>query len=340
MNKWIITEGMLDDTMYRFLCKKDDKVNLISGGVRSGKTLFLLHKCKQILSKDSNAGITWIVSNNVYKAFLCTNLNKIGIKGKVVTIFEFLKNNSKSDYIFVDEASFLTENQLKIVIKSAIKGLFISITQGKIQPPFFSLKNQKSIDTESVANNLSVIPQPLYFSYLNNGTKGLISAIYREESDVTISMVDNNPKCQYEEIQPKYTIEEFIRKLIENRSDNNVGILYFTNEDIYNANNKFNELGLKVEARYNYNRKLKNDIDFSSNKPKLLTIHSSVGIIFDSIFIVLNENVINNFSDYQGLLAYALTRGGHYITIISNCTLPDVIKDNAFSVTGNAIMEI
>lgn len=322
---------------------KNDKVVLLSGRVKSGKTICLIHKLKQILALNSQVAILWICSNTMYKCFLYSVFSKLGLRCELETITEFFKNVKRSfGYVIVDEASFLTEEQLLKIANLTSKSLVLSITEGDVLPTFFFKDGEKGIDAEFISTHFSITPQCLFFMHINNGTKRLISKLYEDRTIVSECIVDNNLlNCRYKEIGNDESVEDFIMRSIVHRNEDNVGVLCFTNNEVSESYRKFRELKYKVECKYGCDFDWKNNINFDTTLPKLLTIHSSIGISFDTVYIVLNEKVTCNIEGYRDLFAYALTRGLHDVVIMSNYSLPPIIKDNATPICdGNVILEI
>lgn len=343
-NSFIINESMLDDLPpVRLPQLKNDKVVLLSGRVKSGKTICLIHKLKQILALNPQVAILWICSNTMYKCFLYSVFSKLGIRCELETITEFFKNVKRSfGYVIVDEASFLTEEQLLKIANLTTKSLVLSITEGDVLPAFFFKDGEKGIDAEFISTHFRITPQCLFLMHINNGTKRLISKLYEDRTSVSECIVDNHlHNCIYKEFANGESAEGFMMKCIVRRNEDNVGILYFTNEEVSESYRKFRKLGYKAECKYSCALDWKNNISFDTNLPKLLTIHSSVGISFDTVYIILNERVASNIENYRDLIAYALTRGLRDVIIVSNYSLPSIIKENTTPICdGNVILEI
>lgn len=336
-NNFFINSSAPDDPIVEFLNLKDEKVVIVSGRVKSGKTICLLLKLKQILQKNPQAIILWVTSNTIYKSFLCSIFHQLGIRCKIETINEFIKCDKRSfDYVIVDEASFLTEEQLLEIASATTKSLILSITEGGILPAFFFKREERGIDVNTFSRLFGVTPHALYFMHhdnRDNGTKRLISKLYEDRAMVSDCIVDNClHNCRYKEITPDESAEEFMMKCIVHHNEDNVGIIFFTNDEVSESYRKFRELKYKVECKYNCVFGWENNINFDSTKPKLLTIHSCAGVSFDTVFLVLNERVVRNIDDYRDLLAYALTRSHRDVVIVSNSSLPSIITDNATSI--------
>lgn len=367
-DNFIINESMLDDyPPVRLPQLKNDKVVLLSGRVRSGKTICLVYKLKQLLVMNcstesvnirvnshtifetgnyamrNNEQFLWITPNSIYKSFLNSIFRIFGVNCKIETINEFLKKDGRSfDYVFIDEASFLLEEQLLKIASTTTKSLILSLSEGDVLPVFFFKDNERAIDAKTISTHFGITPQCQLFMHLNNGTKRLISKLYEDRSIVSECIVDSHlHNCMYKEFANGESAEGFMVKCIVRRNEDNVGILYFTNDEVSESYRKFRELGYKAECKYSCALDSKNNINFDTNLPKLLTIHSSVGISFDTVYIVLNERVACNIEGYRDLIAYALTRGLHNVVIVSNYSLPPIIKNNATPICdGNVIFEI
>ncbi|MCQ2255348.1 MAG: hypothetical protein MJZ29_07610 [Bacteroidaceae bacterium] len=338
----IVHESMLDVNQVRFICRKSEKYVLLAGCVKSGKTICMLHKCKQLLANNTQAEILWLTQNSLYKSFLCSAFNELGIKCILQTINEFFKANTRSyDYVFVDEASFLTDEQLKQIANISCQSLFLSITEGDIRPPFFFQENAKGVDSNVICRLLKIKKQSLLFSFLNNGTKKLLSELCDNESEILESIVNHSPSlCQYKELLKLESIVEFIKNRIINREERNVAILCYSNDDVANICHEFSQSTFKVESKYSKSVAWKNDIDFTSCCPKVMTIHSCVGISFDNVYVILNKRLLDNFEEHRDLIAYAVTRGLHDVVIISDLPLPNVITDNATQISDEAEINI
>lgn len=342
MNNWIIQESCLDECIHLIYPKMDDKVNMIVGPVCSGKTILLLYKCRQLLSANSYANVIWIVNNALYKEFLLLAFAGFGLRIKIETLFDFFKHDKRTvDYVFVDEASFLTESNLQSIVKSVRQSLYIAITEGNVKTPFFFKEDKKGLNAERMSSILNVTPYELQQSYVNNDVGKLLSSLYELDSSLSENKYGYfKPRCRYKELSTEDSVIDFIKEYIIKCSEENLGILFLSNDEVEQAYQEFRNLKFEVESKYNSVGKWKNNINFASSIPKLLTIHSCAGISFETIFIVLNKKMISRFSEYKDLFAYALTRGRSNVVIVSNASLPDVIKENAISLSEKLSISI
>ena len=321
---------------------KDNRINLLTGPVKSGKTLCLLYKCKSLLMCNPKANIIWITHNKLYKDYLNSLFHKIGIHCRIELASKFLEcQKFNCDYIFIDEASFLTESQFAQIINCSNKSIFISINDGSIKAPFIFKDGQSGLTPNSVRELYNVIPQSLYFTPLCNGTEKIISHLCDLYS-VAVKSIGNNVlnQCYYIELTEQESIVKFINKRITNLEEKDVGILCNSNEDVANLYHEFNNHQFKVECKYNYTKEWRNNINFESTHPKIMTIHSSIGISFGSIYLILNKRLLTDFSKYRDLICYALTRGLNDVVIIGCHTLPIIITDNALQISDGTIISL
>ena len=116
---------------------------------------------------------------------------------------------------------------------------------------------------------------------------------------------------------------EIIRRL----SLENVGILCFTRKLVKSASSYFNNYDLPIEVYLpkNGDEKVVDSIDFNSFKPKLMTIASSRGIHFDSVFVLGFDSTII-FTREDEILETVISRSRMDLFIFYEKQLPRVFE--------------
>jgi superfamily I DNA/RNA helicase len=113
-------------------------------------------------------------------------------------------------------------------------------------------------------------------------------------------------------------------ELISSKRMKNVGILVPSNERVLSLMNSFSERKFLCEFKYNagYNDKRNRDtLDFTSNKPKLMTYHSAKGLQFETVILPFYEGAKDKES--QKALYVAMTRTYRFLYVLYSGTTPN-----------------
>lgn len=296
-----INESELDDYQVLVLQKRVDKPAIVKGCAGSGKSILALHRVKQI-QEEKIGTFYFILFTKALKKYMQDGIESIGLHhDRVIHYEKWLQMNTPSaDYIIVDEAQDFSQEEIQLFQSKANQAL---IMFGDTVQQIYSFKHEKSLSMEDIASLTSIPSSELSFNHrLPKKIARFAEYFTKEETDLAL-------RCRNEGIElPKVlefnSLEEQFDKIIEiiqNRKLDDIGILFPTNDDVRNAQNYFNNRGIKVEAKYHKTMNL----DFNNSLPKITTYHSSKGLQFEAVFIPkCNETFIDNLN----VLYVAVTR--------------------------------
>lgn len=115
-----------------------------------------------------------------------------------------------------------------------------------------------------------------------------------------------------------------IAHIIKRDNLTNVGILLPRNKDVKTVSNLLNNNGINHEAKF-YGSTWVDDLDFTSDNPKVMTYHSAKGLQFEAVFLPdispLSDDEDKNISEQKALYV-AMTRTYRYLYVMYTGALP------------------
>ena len=314
-----IRESELDDFQVRVIERRIDNSFIVKGCAGSGKSILALWKVKQI--QERNLGTyQLIVFTKTLRRYMIDGIRSIGLNADNVTYYQKWKETKRRvDYIIVDEAQDFSEQQINEFKQYAKKAL---ILYGDSAQQMYKFRKPQPISIEDIQYVTRFPGVELFFNHrlpkiiaefaqhLNSSGDDLASRCQNEGSKKPKVVYFPSLKKQFEKI-----IE-----LIQNGNMDDVGILFRTNAEVEYAANYFETHGMEVERKVNFEM----DINFDSEKPKLLTYHSSKGTQFQNVFI---PNCCTKEEDDKSVLYVALTRTYEGLFIFYTNELSPFIKD-------------
>jgi len=306
---FFIKESQLDDFQLELLNRTLDRSLVVSGCAGSGKSVIALHKAKRIQNEYGN-DYTIIVYTKALSRYMNSGRNAIGLNNDFTYHWDW-KNRKycpKADYIIVDEIQDFTREEINEFKLAARKHFFFF--GDTAQSIFGKFKNTPSIRDIAYEANLSEMP--LYFNYRLPKTVARITESY---IGVGTRYSEGTYKSEENEIPriinyPSFEMQlEAIARIIKNRHLTDVGILFPRGDLVKKASEYFKQKSLNVEVQYNDNkdfRNSKNDLNFESTNPKIMTFHSAKGLQFETVFIP--DCTMNGDEDERKALYVAMTR--------------------------------
>lgn len=185
MSTRIPTEESLDTQQKDFLKKLKDNNFVgrniwIKGFPGSGKSVLLVYAIKYLLNNEAtqNAKIILVVFTHSLIELCKAELAELNIANvKIVTMYEFLKTETKYDYIFCDEVQDLTP---RILIRMREQANYMLIVAGDINQSIYSKDPQYK---EDVATHIQITQlldsEDWGLLYIYRLTRSVITAIQR-----------------------------------------------------------------------------------------------------------------------------------------------------------------
>lgn len=353
---WMVSESQLDDDQLRVLFATNDKSCVVSGCAGSGKSVLALIKAQRIQKeKGNNYRII------VYTKALCNYMNagreSLGLNnefsyheewkwkkylkhyqnGASYMVYERDDDGNKipympsSDYIIVDEIQDFTHDEIEEFIHAAKKNFFFfgdtaqSIYQG--------LKD--TIPVAAISRLLPFGQEPKSFPLYRNYRLPIPVAKIAQVVGVDLEPYDENVYKSPEKAIPRLleypSLEDqlkAIKGIIETQSLTDVAILLPHNPEAKQVSAILNQIGLNHEAKYEDKDDWKNrkeNLNFSTTNPKVMTYHSAKGLQFEAVFmpniVPLDDDPARRISEQKAIYV-AMTRTYRYLYIMYSGYLP------------------
>ena len=335
---WMIKDSELDDDQLLFMDAMLDKSCIVSGCAGSGKSVLALHKALQI---QTQKGVDYRVI--VFTKALCHYMNagrvQLGLKkpfsyyeewrwkkelkhyanGVVYPVYSRDTQGNKiphmpsADYVIVDEIQDFTKDEVLEFIAAAKKNFFFF--GDTAQSVYEGIKN-----TLSVSDIPEVLPPELKvatFNLYRNHRLPLPVARVVQHVGVDLGpFVEHSYKSPEKEMPyflsyPTRTAQlEAIHQRILEKNLTDAAILLPDNKLVEEVYDFLREKG-NYEVRYTDKKNFRNsedNLDFSSENPKIMTYHSAKGLQFGDVFIPYVETFDGSREDKRKELYVAMTR--------------------------------
>lgn len=311
--RWMVSEAELDDEQYKIRILKADNY-LIEGCAGSGKTVLALQKAKEI--QDSNSGSYLVVIfTKTLRKFIEDGIKKLGLDPTRVCHFHDLnrRNISSVDYVIADEVQDFDDDQIKYLVSLSKKNF---IFFGDDAQQIYSknnrnnnLNNIKTIASIPYSNHKRLeknyrLPRSIaeFAQQIATNPDGLVSRCVKTAGDKPVIIKHRSLNHEL----------DYVESLIKNEGWSDVGILVSNNKEVIRIKEYYDNKNFPIEYKYDvkideYNKKTYNTLNFYSDKPKVMTYHSSKGLQFEHVFLPKCEVASNNLN-YQDALYVATTR--------------------------------
>lgn len=354
---WMISESQLDDDQLRVLIATNDKSCVVSGCAGSGKSVLALIKAQRI-QKEKGNNYKIIVYTKALCNFMNAGREYLGLinefsyhkewkwrrslrtypSGASYMVYDKDEDGNKipympsADYIIVDEIQDFTEEEIKEFINAAkINFFFFGDTAQSI---YQGLKD--TIPVSAISRLLPFGKEPKSFPLYRNHRLPIPVAKVAQFVGVDLEPYDENVYKSSETEMPRIiaypSLEDQLRaikRIIETQNFTDAAILLPHNAEAKQVSIFLNQLGLNHEAKYedwDDWKSRKENLDFSTTNPKLMTYHSAKGLQFEAVFmpnIVPLDNDPGKRISEQKAEYVAMTRTYRYLYIMYTGFLPN-----------------
>lgn len=287
---WMIIESELDEDQIKVLNAVNDKSCIVSGCAGSGKSILALIKAQRIQrEKGNNYQII------VFTKALCKYMNAGREELKLNNQFDYhwwwknRKGCPSSDYVIVDEIQDFSKDEIQDFIDATNKHFFFF--GDTAQSIYEGLKDTMKVEDINYAMGTRAKMFELYRNYRLPKTVAKVV----QYVGVDLDGFDIDTYRSKETAIPRFVrYNDFesqvdaIAKMINVGNVDDVGILVPHNEDVKKVHDLLKQKNKNHELKYDDKidfRNSINNLDFTTNNPKIMTYHSAKGLQFGTVFL-------------------------------------------------------
>lgn len=287
---WMIIESELDEDQIKVLNAVNDKSCIVSGCAGSGKSILALIKAQRIQrEKGNNYQII------VFTKALCKYMNAGREELKLNNQFDYhwwwknRKGCPSSDYIIVDEIQDFSKDEIQDFIDATNKHFFFF--GDTAQSIYEGLKDTMKVEDINYAMGTRAKMFELYRNYRFPKTVAKVV----QYVGVDLDGFDIDTYRSKETAIPRFVrYNDFesqvdaIAKMINVGNVDDVGILVPHNEDVKKVHDLLKQKNKNHELKYDDKidfRNSINNLDFTTDNPKIMTYHSAKGLQFGTVFL-------------------------------------------------------
>lgn len=334
-----VKDSELDDYQVKVINKKTDNSYIVKGCAGSGKSILALWKAKQI-QEGGKGSYLYVVYTKALRQYMSDGIKQIGLhESNVVNFdacFQWGKNDygelqrgvwkkGSYDYVIVDEAQDFSRDDIELLKSKARKALLVY--GDTAQQLYKFLKDKQTVSMEDIQYFTKFPVEQLVFNHRLPKIIARVAQYLNSESDELEERCteEGTEKPKILEYNTKQEQFAAIANLIKNKGMEDVGILFRNNKEVDEAYDYFINKGIEVEAK---SYRHKDELDFTSDNPKLMTYHSSKGLQFENVFI---PECTAEGADDRNPLYVAITRTYRSLYIMHSgnlsCFFDDVPTD-------------
>lgn len=291
-----IKDSELDDYQVKVINKKTDNSYIVKGCAGSGKSILALWKAKQI-QEGGKGSYLYVVYTKALRQYMSDGIKQIGLRESNVVnfdaCFQWGRNDygelqrgvwkmGSYDYVIVDEAQDFSRDDIELLKSKARKALLVY--GDTAQQLYKFLKDKQTVSMEDIQYFTKFPVEQLVFNHRLPKKIARVAQYLNSESDELEERCteEGTEKPKILEYNTKQEQFAAIANLIKNKGMEDVGILFRNNKEVDEAYDYFTNKGIEVEAK---SYRHKDELDFTSDNPKLMTYHSSKGLQFENVFI-------------------------------------------------------
>ena len=290
-----------------------DSSIIVAGGPCTGKTILAIMKARHIVDEGKRclfiAG-TSLSQKYVKHAFLSIGLSSLSC----LTYYQATKDNSSYEVIIFDDAHLFSSEQIRaLLLMTRYLCLF-----GDFERRFLYNYEDSIINDRDTMSGFHVYSLSRPFNIPLNFIRLIprFSNSFPPSSDKSLPVISKVGSIDEQCLTVKYLIETMLF--------DNVGVLCYTRSLVKTVLEKFNSLGMQIEVYLPGREDRIDTLDIDSSAPKLMTIASSVGVHFNTVFILgFDFDIVwNNPID---VLETAITRATENLFVFYEKQLPEPV---------------
>lgn len=316
LKEFNVGEDSLDAEQIGLIERELDKSMIVSGCAGSGKSVIAMYKAQQIIEEGGD--VIMIAYTKSLNRYMQQGKGTHEHHNNFYYHWEWIDAGKPSaDYLIVDEIQDFSKAEVNDFIRAAKKCYFFfgdtaqSIYEGIKKP--LSLKDLSEMTGIAISylNSNYRLPKPI--AKVTQGYVAIDANPYAE----AIYQSKETELPHFVSFEDELSQIKAIMNLISTKKMKSVGILVPNNERVLSLMQSFSDHGFACEFKYNagYNDKRNRDsLDFTSDKPKLMTYHSAKGLQFETVILPFYEGARDKES--RKALYVAMTRTYRFLYIL------------------------
>ncbi len=325
--KWLIKLEEMDEFQRQILDLSIDNSYLIKGCAGSGKTILALrhaHNVKvQSQAENKPVSFTMLVYTKALRSFIKSGVLELELDLNQVVHYD-VWDESGVDYIVVDEVQDLDQVKIDTVKNAAYKSLML---YGDSQQQVYTGR----MTTDAIAEHLGLPQRELLKNYRLPKTIAAFASHVVNDTQLVGKCVkpgQDKPKIiKHASWQQEL---DYIMKEIKTRNFTDCAILLpFNNKqaameykprnhhrNVETVKDYFESKGFDYEYKLRDDDRDNWDLDFDSELPKIMTLHSAKGLQFEAVFIPFADYTYHDnwfVQHYQNAFYVGLTRSYRHL---------------------------
>lgn len=288
------------------LRRRLDSSILVSGGPCSGKTVLAIGLAKRF--SDEGKKCLYVARTSLLQSYAKEGASFLGLRDlKCISFFEATKDNTPYDVIIVDDSEWYSLEEIKSLVSLAQYVFLLgNYTRSFLWRKAASIPDISAIIPGCRVYSLNIqMGVPFEFIRLIPRNTGFINHKSTGRLPVIAKVGSIKDQCAS------------IKTIVDAMGFDNVGILCYTQELVASVRLIFDQLEMPVEV---YHGRIV-DVDWNSTKPMIMTIASSSGIHFNTVFVVgFDADIVDISQDV--CLETAVTRARENLYIFYEKQLP------------------
>jgi superfamily I DNA/RNA helicase len=318
--KWLIDPGELDEYQREIRELGLNESYLVKGCAGSGKTILALYRANdlriQAKAENKSSSFTVVVYTKALKSFIRSGIMELGIEIRQVVHYTQW-DGSAVDHIIVDEVQDFDKEQMEVFVGATNKSMML---YGDSQQQVY--KNR--LNTDEIAAQFGLPQKELRSNYRLPKLVASFASHLCEDKELQnrcIKEGDQKPRIiRFNSWQQEL---DYIMTEIRTRNYTDVAILLPFNTKKKAPTRNFHRNVETVKEyldnkSFSHEYKLRDDdnhdnidLDFDSELPKVLSLHSAKGLQFETVFIPFCDYPRHDdwfISHYQKPIYVGLTR--------------------------------
>ena len=306
---WDVGEQSMDDDQLDLIERTLDKSMLVAGCAGSGKSVIAMNKAVQI--NDNGGDVILIALTKSLNRFMVQGKETNNLGSRFFYHWRWEKEGKPhADYIIVDEIQDFTEVQIRDFMQAARKSFFFF---GDTAQSIYHSFGVDTLTIDQIAKLTGLTPLYLYNNYrLPRGVAKITQAYVAVGANPYSEKIYQSKERSVPHIIQCATAEQeakMVADWIAGHGARSVGILLPSNEVALKFYELLTDKGLPCEFKYSGKGdrdSWKDNLDFHSELPKVMTYHSAKGLQFESVFLPQYDGARSE--DARKALYVAMTR--------------------------------